>query len=203
MRIKTQPTVWSENTQHNLNLRSILWLYQWLASFRKCNRWIVLAGRVVGCGIRAHVNMLSRYEDTTGRWSDWLGMCRVVTTLSQEANTNSPNISYQESLCRTSSIQALSRLYPIYIGSFYRLLLSRDNVKYHGSTRWSIIFSPLINYTECQTITGVLWDSIGLYLDCKSSFLLRKTKIIYNLPTITLEAAYHDVLYLISFFYHQ
>ena len=101
------------------------------------------------------------------------------------------------------SIQALSRLYPIYIGSFYRLLLSRDNVKYHGSTRWSIIFSALINYTECQTITGVLWDSIGLYLDCKSSFLLRKTKIIYNLPTITLEAAYHDVLYLISFFYHQ
>ena len=155
------------------------------------------AGWVAGCGIRAHVNMLSRYEDTTGRCPDWLGMCRVLTTLSQEAATNSPNISHHESLCPPSS---LSQLYPIYIGSFYRLLVSRDKVKYHGSTRWSIIFSALINYTECQTITGVLWDSIGLYLDCKSSFLLRKTKIIYNLPTITLEAAYHDVLYLISFF---
>ena len=115
-----------------------------------------------------------------------------TTTLSQEAATNSPNISHNESPCPSLSYLCL--------GSFNRLLLCWDNVKYHGSTRWSIIFSPLINYTECQTIIGVLWDSIGLYLDCKSSFLLRKTKIIYNLPTITLEAAYHDVLYLISFF---
>ena len=153
------------------------------------------AGWVAGCGIRAHVNMLSRYEDTTGRCPDWLGMCRVLTTLSQEAATNSPNISHNESLCPS--------LFYLCLGSFNRLLLCWDNVKYHGSTRWSIIFSPLINYTECQTIIGVLWDSIGLYLDCKSSFLLRKTKIIYNLPTITLEAAYHDVLYLISFFYLQ
>ena len=131
------------------------------------------------------------------------GVDHQTIRLSQEAATNSPNISQYESLSRTSLIPALSQLYPIFIGSIYRLLLWRDNVKYHGSTRWSIIFSPLINYTECQTITGVLWDSIGLYVDCKSSFLLRKTKIIYNLPTITLEAAYHDVLYLISFFYHQ
>ena len=128
------------------------------------------------------------------------GVDHQTIRLSQEAATNSPNISQYESLSRASLIPALSQLYPIFIGSIYRLLLWRDNVKYHGSTRWSIIFSPLINYTECQTITGVLWDSIGLYVDCKSSFLLRKTKIIYNLPTITLEAAYHDVLYLISFF---
>ena len=70
-------------------------------------------GWTVGyCGIRADVNLLSRYEVATGWCPDWLGMCRVLTTKLSDYHRKRPPTPPTFPSMKVCLGQALSQLYP-------------------------------------------------------------------------------------------